>query len=132
MAAEETSETDSGKQRTPLTMIVPPAVLVVAAVGVGLIAQFPSMVQDAAIRFEDQAGYNATVLAGAHVAHPVALAAAEPTGITLSAVLTGLGSMIGALILPGPVLAPPAAAAPRLRTRRRADRAHPALPERRD
>ena len=28
MAAEETSETDSDKQRTPLTMIVPPAVLV--------------------------------------------------------------------------------------------------------
>jgi multicomponent Na+:H+ antiporter subunit D len=99
MAAEETSETDSGKQRTPLTMIVPPAVLVVAAIAAGLVAQFPSMVQDAAIRFEDQAGYNATVLAGAHIAHPVALAAAEPTGITLSAVLTGLGSTIAALIL---------------------------------
>jgi multicomponent Na+:H+ antiporter subunit D len=99
MAAEETSETDTGKQRTPLTMIIPPAVLVVAAVAVGLVAQLPAMVQDAAVRFEDQAGYNATVLAGAHIAHPVGLAAAEPTGITLSTILTGLGSTIGALVL---------------------------------
>ena len=44
------------------------------------------MVQAAAIRFQDQAGYNATVLAGAHITHPVALAAAEPAGVTLSAV----------------------------------------------
>jgi multicomponent Na+:H+ antiporter subunit D len=57
------------------------------------------VVQAAAIRFQDQAGYNATVLAGAHIAHPVALTAAEPTGITLSAVLAGLGSTIGALVL---------------------------------
>ena len=101
MAAEETSETDSGKQRTPLTMIVPPAVLVVAAVAVGLIPGLGSVIQAAAVRFEDQAGYNATVLAGAHIAHPAALAAAEPTGLTLSAVLTGLGCVIGSAILAG-------------------------------
>ena len=99
MAAEETSETDSGKQRTPLTMIIPPAVLVVAAIAAGLIPQLGSVVQVAATRFEDQAGYSATVLAGAHIAYPAALAPAEPTGITLSAVLTGVGSTIGAVIL---------------------------------
>jgi len=99
MAAEETSETESGKQRTPLTMIIPAAVLVVAAVAVGLIPALGSVVQAAAVRFEDQAGYNATVLAGAHIARPVALAPAEPAGVTLSAVLTGLGSVIGALVL---------------------------------
>ncbi len=99
MAAEETTETSSGRQRTPLTMIIPPAVLVAAAIAVGLITRLGQVVQAAAIRFEDQAGYNATVLAGAHIAHPVALAAAEPTGITLSDVLTGTGSVIGALIL---------------------------------
>jgi multicomponent Na+:H+ antiporter subunit D len=98
-AAEETSETDTGKQRTPLTMIIPPAVLVVAAIVVGLITQLGPAVQRAAIRFEDQAAYNATVLTGAHVAHPVALAAAEPTGVTLADVLTGGGSAAGALIL---------------------------------
>ena len=36
-AAEETSETDAAKQRTPLTMIIPPAILVAAALGVGLL-----------------------------------------------------------------------------------------------
>jgi multicomponent Na+:H+ antiporter subunit D len=99
MAAEETSETESGKQRTPLTMIIPPAVLVAAAVAIGLIPQLGPVIQQAAIRFQDQAGYNATVLAGAHISHPVAPAPAEPAGITRSAVLTGLGSTVGALIL---------------------------------
>jgi multicomponent Na+:H+ antiporter subunit D len=101
MAAEETSETDSGKQRTPLTMIIPPAIFVVAAIAIGLIPGLGSVIQKAAIRFEDQAGYNATVLAGAHIGHPVALAAAEPAGLTLSAVLAGLCSTIGAVILAG-------------------------------
>ena len=99
MAAEETSETESGKQRTPLTMIIPPAVLVACAAVIGLITQLGPTVQAAAIRFEDQAGYDATVLAGAHVAHPAAPAAAESTSLTVSAVLTGTGSAIGALVL---------------------------------
>ncbi len=99
MAAEETSETESDKQRTPLTMIIPPAVLVAAAIAVSLIPQLGQVIQAAAVRFQDQAGYNATVLSGAHIAHPVALAAAEPAAITLSAVLTGVGSTIGALVL---------------------------------
>jgi multicomponent Na+:H+ antiporter subunit D len=99
MAAEETSETEEGRQHTPLTMIIPPAVLVVCAIAFGLITQLGQVVQTAAIRFEDQPGYNATVLAGAHIAHPVAIAAAESTDITLSSVLTGTGSAIGALAL---------------------------------
>ena len=99
MAAEETSETDTGRQRTPLTMIIPAAVLLAAAIAVGLIPQLGQVVQAAAVRFSDQAGYNATVLAGAHITHPAALAAAEPTGITLSAVLAGIGSALGALVL---------------------------------
>jgi multicomponent Na+:H+ antiporter subunit D len=99
MAAEETSETESGKQRTPLTMIIPPTVLVGCAAVIGLITRLGPAVEAAAIRFEDQAGYNATVLAGAHIAHPAAPAAAESTSLTLSAVLTGTGSVIGALVL---------------------------------
>jgi multicomponent Na+:H+ antiporter subunit D len=98
-ADEEKSETDSGKQRTPLTMIIPPAVLVVMALVMGLLTPFGPAVQAAAIRFEDQAGYNATVLAGAHITHPVAIAAAEGAGITAADVLTGAGSTVGALIL---------------------------------
>ncbi len=99
MAAEETSETESGKQRTPLTMIIPPALLVACAAAIGLITRLGPAVQAAAVRFEDQAGYNATVLAGAQIAHPVAPAAAESVAITLSDVLTGLGSTVGALVL---------------------------------
>jgi multicomponent Na+:H+ antiporter subunit D len=99
MAAEETSETDSDRQRTPLTMIIPPAVLVACAAAIALIPQFGGVVEAAAIRFEDQTGYITTVLAGAHVAHPVAPAAAESAGITVSDVLTGTGTAIGALIL---------------------------------
>jgi multicomponent Na+:H+ antiporter subunit D len=99
MAAEETSETESGKNRTPLTMLIPPAALVACAAAIALIPQLGPVVQQAAIRFQDQAGYNATVLAGAHILHPVAPAAAEPAGITLSGVMTGLGSVIGALVL---------------------------------
>ena len=80
-------------------MMIPAAVLVAAAIAVGLIPQLGQVAQAAAVRFQDQTGYNATVLAGAHITHPVALAAAEPTGVTLSAVLAGVGSAIGALVL---------------------------------
>ena len=100
-AAEETSETVGGKDRTPLTMIVPPAILVVAAIVVGVIGPLGPAVQAAAVRFEDQAGYDATVLNGAHITHPVALFAAGPTSVTVTDVLAGLGSVIGALILAG-------------------------------
>ena len=98
-AAEETSETTGGKDHTPLTMIVPPAVLVAAAIVVGLIGQLGPAVQAAAVRFQDQAGYNATVLHGARLTHPVALFAAGPASVTVADVLTGLASVAGALIL---------------------------------
>jgi len=100
-AAEETSETAGGKTRTPLTMIVPPAILVVAAIVIGVIGPLGPAVQAAAVRFEDQAGYDATVLHGAHLTHPVALFAAGSTSVTVTDVLAGLGSVIGALILAG-------------------------------
>jgi len=99
MASEETTETVSGRDRTPLTMIIPPAVLVAAAIAFGLITRLGQVAQAAAIRFQDQAGYNATVLAGAHILHPVAAAAAEPTGITVSDVAAGTGSAVGAIAL---------------------------------
>jgi multicomponent Na+:H+ antiporter subunit D len=99
MAAEETSETESGRERTPLTMTIPTAVLIAGAIVIGLITRLGPVVQAAALRFQDQAGYNATVLAGAHITHPVAIAAPESTDITLSSVMTGIGSVIGALAL---------------------------------
>jgi multicomponent Na+:H+ antiporter subunit D len=98
-ASEETSETDQAKQRTPLTMIIPAAALVVAGLAVGLLPRLGPAVQAAAVRFQDQSAYNATVLSGAHVAHPAALFAPEPTGITAADLASGLGSVAGALIL---------------------------------
>jgi multicomponent Na+:H+ antiporter subunit D len=100
-AAEETSETTGGKDRTPLTMIIPPAVLVLAALAIGFISQLGPVVQAAAVRFEDQEGYNATVLHAARITHPVALFAAGPIGVTAADVLAGVGSAAGAVILAG-------------------------------
>jgi multicomponent Na+:H+ antiporter subunit D len=98
-ASEETSETDEAKQRTPLSMIVPAVALVVAGLAVGLLPGVGPAVQAAAVRLEDQAAYNATVLSGAHVAHPSALFPLEPTGITAGDLAIGLGSAAGAFLL---------------------------------
>jgi multicomponent Na+:H+ antiporter subunit D len=98
-ASEETGETDHARQRTPATMIVPAAVLAVAGIAIGSLPHIGAAVQAAAVRFQDQPAYNATVLSGAHVAHPTALFAPEPTGITAADLASGLGSVAGALIL---------------------------------
>jgi multicomponent Na+:H+ antiporter subunit D len=100
-AAEETSETTGGKGHTPLTMIIPPVLLLVAALVIGVIGPLGPAVQAAAVRFEDQAGYIATVLHAAHIAHPVAPYAPGPADVTADGVLAGLGSVIGALLLAG-------------------------------
>ena len=121
-------------ERTPLSMIVPAAVLAprpsssaLAAAGLG------PAVQAAAVRFQDQGAYNAAVLSGAAVAHPAALHPAESTGITAADVVTGAGSAAGALILACcAVLAAAAAAAPRAWSRARCWRGPiRRLPERR-
>ena len=98
-ASEETSETEQGKQRTPLTMIVPAAVLVAAAIGIVFAPHLGPAVEAGAVRFQDQPGYNATVLSGAHVAHPVAIFPAGDTGVTVADAVTGVGSTAGALVL---------------------------------
>jgi multicomponent Na+:H+ antiporter subunit D len=98
-AAEETSETDTGKQRTPLSMIVPPAVLLAAAAVIGFLPRLGPAVEAAAIRFQDEPGNTARVLFGTPVTHPAALYPAESAGISTGDVLTGLGSAAGAAIL---------------------------------
>jgi multicomponent Na+:H+ antiporter subunit D len=98
-ASEETSETEQARNRTPRSMIVPAAVLVVAAIGLVFVPHLGPAVEAGAVRFEDQAAYNATVLSGARVAHPVAIVPAEGTGITVADVATGVGSALGAVVL---------------------------------
>jgi multicomponent Na+:H+ antiporter subunit D len=98
-ASEETSETGGDKRRTPLTMIIPPAVLVVAAIVIALLPHLGPAVQGGAVRFQDQGGYNAAVLSGAHVTHPVAPQPAESTGIKVSDLASGAGSVAGSVVL---------------------------------
>ena len=98
-SSEETSETDEGKQHTPLTMIIPPAVLVAAAAVIGLLPRLGSVVEAAAARFQDQPAYDATVLHGARVAHVTAPYAAEPAGVTVTDLVIGLGTAAGAVFL---------------------------------
>jgi multicomponent Na+:H+ antiporter subunit D len=98
-SSEETSETDEAKQRTPLSMIVPPAVLVAGAAVIGFLPRLGPAVEAAAIRFQDQSGGTAHVLFGTPVTHPAALYPAESAGISTGDVLTGLGSAAGAVIL---------------------------------
>jgi multicomponent Na+:H+ antiporter subunit D len=96
-ADEETSETEQAKQRTPRSMLLPPVVLLGLALAITFMPKLGPTVQSAAVRFQDQSSYNASVLSGVHVAHPAAIAAPEPTGITLSDVASGVGSAVGSV-----------------------------------
>ena len=101
-ANEETGETDTGRQRTPLSMIVPAAVMVVLALAAGvagLVPGFAAAIEAAAIRFQDQPGYIATVLNGAHVANASPVAAVAPADVTISSVVTAVCSAAGAVLL---------------------------------
>ena len=98
-ASEETSETDRGKGLTPLTMLLPATLLAAGGVAIGLLPRLGRLVQSAAVRFEDQTAGAATVLHGAHVAHPVAALARESTAVSAADLATGLGSVAGGLLL---------------------------------
>ena len=101
-ANEETGETDAARQRTPLTMIVPPAVLValgMAAGIAGLAPRFAAGLEAAAVRFQDQPAYIATVLTGAHVARGTAIAHAAPADVTAASVAISVCAAIGAVLL---------------------------------
>ena len=98
-SSEETSETDKERQRTPLTMIIPPAVLVAAAAAIGVLPRLGSVVEAAAVRFQDQRAYDAAVLHGAHTAHVAAPYAAGPAGVSVTDVLIGLGTVAVAVFL---------------------------------
>ncbi|MBO0715647.1 MAG: hypothetical protein J2P59_12885, partial [Acidimicrobiales bacterium] len=98
-ASEETSETEEAKERTPLSMILPPAVLVLVALGVTFVPHLGPAIQHSAVRFQDQRAYSSTVLSGVAAAHVSAPLAPEDTGITVADVATGAGSALGSLLL---------------------------------
>jgi multicomponent Na+:H+ antiporter subunit D len=99
---EETGETDTARQRTPLTMLVPPAVATALALATGIVAMVPRFaagVETAAARFQDQHAYIATVLNGATVTRAVPLYPLAPADVTVSSVVTGVCSALGAAAL---------------------------------
>ncbi len=97
--AEETGETETGRRRTPLTMIVSAAGLVCAAIVVGCLGLtgLGPAVEAAAVRFQDQGAYIATVLHGARTSRPVAPYPAGPAGVDAVAVATGLAVAAGSV-----------------------------------
>ena len=101
-ANEETGETESGRQRTPLTMLIPPCVLVALGVAAGIAAMTPrwaAALESAAVRFEDQGAYASLVLNGARTAHPAAVYAPAPATVTAASVIIALCSVAGAVLL---------------------------------
>jgi multicomponent Na+:H+ antiporter subunit D len=101
-ANEETGETDEARQRTPLSMLVPAAVLAALGLAAGIAAMVPRIaagVEAAAARFQDQPAYIATVLDGAHVTRAVPLYPVSPPDVTVASVVTALCSVLGATVL---------------------------------
>jgi multicomponent Na+:H+ antiporter subunit D len=101
-ANEETGETESGRQRTPLTMLIPTCVLVVLGLAAGIAAMIPRLaaaVESAAVRFADQPAYESLVLQGMRTAHPVTVYPQAPPDVTAASVITALCSVAGAVLL---------------------------------
>jgi multicomponent Na+:H+ antiporter subunit D len=98
-ADEETGETESGRGHTPLSMLVPAAVLALGGLAVGLIPNLGRAVEAAVVRFQDEPAYNAAVMHAVHVAQPVALSPPEAAIVTVPSLLTGLGSVAASVAL---------------------------------
>jgi multicomponent Na+:H+ antiporter subunit D len=101
-ASEETGETESGRQRTPLAMLVPMGALLALGLAAGIAALIPrcaAALESAATRFEDQGAYVSLVLSGARTVRPAALYAPVPPDVTAASVITALCSVVGAVLL---------------------------------
>jgi multicomponent Na+:H+ antiporter subunit D len=98
-ADEETSETSNSGGRTPLTMVIPAAVLTAAGLIVTVLPGFGRAVVLAALRFQDQAGYNAAVLAGSSLQHGARLTAGQVPAISAADVAVALCSVAGSALL---------------------------------
>jgi multicomponent Na+:H+ antiporter subunit D len=101
-ANEETGETESGRQRTPLTMLIPLCALVLLGLAAGILTMLPrfgTALESAAARFEDQPAYTSLVLNGVRTATPTALYPQVPATVTAASVITALCSVAGAVLL---------------------------------
>jgi multicomponent Na+:H+ antiporter subunit D len=101
-ANEETGETESGRQRTPLTMLIPPCVLAALGVATGIAAMLPSFataIESAAARFQDQQAYASLVLDGKQTAVPAPLYPQVPPDVTTASIVTALCTTAAAILL---------------------------------
>jgi hypothetical protein len=101
-ANEETGETESGRQRTPLTMLIPLGALVVLGVASGIVEMIPrfaAALESAAARFEDQHAYASLVLNGVRTGTPSTFYPQAPPGVTAASVITALCTVAGAVLL---------------------------------
>ncbi len=101
-ANEETGETESGRQRTPMTMLVPTAVLVALGLASGIAAMIPrwaAAVESAAARFQDQNAYTSLVLNNVRTAHPATVYPQVTPDVTAASVIIALCSAAGAVLL---------------------------------
>jgi multicomponent Na+:H+ antiporter subunit D len=101
-ANEETGESESGRQRTPLTMIVPMCALAALGVAAGIAAMVPraaAAIESAAVRFEDQPAYLNLVLHGVRTARPTGIYPAVSPDVTAASVITALCSVAAAILL---------------------------------
>jgi multicomponent Na+:H+ antiporter subunit D len=99
---EETGETDEGRQRVPLTMLVPAAVLVALGLAAGIAAMMPPIatgLEASAARFTDQHAYIATVLHSARVTRAVPVYPVVPADVTISSVVFAVCAALGAAAL---------------------------------
>jgi multicomponent Na+:H+ antiporter subunit D len=94
-ASEEEPETDTGHDHTPVSMIVPALVLVVAAIVAGLVPGVIHEIEHAAEHFVDRRSYVAAVLGGTHP-HFLEL---PPSKLKPSDFLYGSGSTLLAFVL---------------------------------
>jgi multicomponent Na+:H+ antiporter subunit D len=91
-ALEEQSETLAPHARTPVTMVAPAVVLMVAAIVAGLVPGVVHAAEHAAAHFSDHVAYARTVLEA-----PVPFADTTPGKLTLADFLYGSASLLGAV-----------------------------------
>ena len=87
---EEGSETRERHHRTPLIMVVPPAVMIASAVVVGLVPGVVHAVEHAAAHFRDRAAYSTAVLS----ARPAHFAPGRTSSLTATDFLYGSASVV--------------------------------------
>jgi multicomponent Na+:H+ antiporter subunit D len=92
-AEEEESETEGGRDHTPLVMVIVPAVLLLGALVLGLIPGAVPAVERYAAQFVEHRAYGAWVLHGARIDLPVL----PPSHVSLADYGYGVLSTVGAL-----------------------------------